>query len=103
MRITKLKADMIWILSLFKNLPSYNRHSVCTYKFVCVTVCECVSVCKYMCVYVRKIIEDLITRATSKPETSINLGCNMTSLHQPGTKLLSKLGNKCLFTCSHVF
>lgn len=40
-----------------------------------------------MCVCARKIIKDILTRATSKPETSINLGCDMTSLYQDSTWL----------------
>lgn len=39
MEITKLKADTIWILSLFKGLPSNSRNSVgmCIHMYVCVS------------------------------------------------------------------
>lgn len=61
MGITKLKADTIWILSLFKGLPSNSRNSVgmCIHMYVCV------------CVY----------KNNFKARVRNNVGYNMTSLH----------------------
>lgn len=69
MGITKLKADTIWILSLFKDLPSNSRNSV------------------GMCIHPR--VSACVHKNNFKARRRDNVGYNMTSLHPDTTQLNS--------------